>query len=587
MLPFICGAINMYRNFLLMTIPSWVLCSALYAQSISTEEFSGEMLIKPPTTGWLTNGGDLYNQRYSPLTQINQDNVDEIEPLWHINLDGSGVGPQYSAEAQPLVHEGVIFVITGANDVFAIDVETGEQLWKYEANLDRAISTICCGWVSRGVGLGEGKVFVGQLDGKLLALDEKTGEILWSTQAERWQEGFTITSAPLYYDGMVITGFAGAEYGVRGRVKAYDSDDGSLIWTFYTIPGPGEVGYESWPQTGIAWEHGGATVWQTPAIDPELGLVYFSTGNAGPDFYGGGRPGDNLFAVSIVAVDVETGEYRWHYQQVHHDIWDFDSPNPVILFDANYDGVERKGIVEVSKTGWAYILDRETGEPLIGIEELPVPQDLRQATAPTQPYPVGDALVPQHIEIAPEGYKLVNQGRIFTPFWTEMQLGKPAATGGANWPPSSYDPINQTLYVCATDTTHLFTGGVDESPELGERYVGGVFVRGPTPRAGILAALDVTTNRLRWQQAWLDQCYSGTVVTAGGLLFVGRNDGRLTALDSDDGSKLWEFQTEAGMNTTVTVFEHLGTQYVVAYAGGSLFAQSQRGDNLWLFALGD
>ena len=576
---------DIHKNFLLIVISSWMLCGTLCAQSVSTEEFSGKMLIRPPTTGWLTNGGDLYNQRYSPLTQINRDNVDGLKPLWSINLDGSGVGAQYSAEAQPLVHEGVIFLITGANDVFAIDVETGEQIWKYEANLDRTISTVCCGWTSRGVGLGEGKVFIGQLDGKLLALNEKTGEIIWSTQAERWQEGFTITSAPLYYDGMVITGFAGAEYGVRGRVKAYDSDDGSLIWTFYTIPGPGEIGYESWPQTGAAWEHGGATVWQTPAIDPELGLVYFSTGNAGPDFYGGGRPGDNLFAVSIVAIDVETGEYRWHYQQVHHDIWDFDSPNPVVLFDASYDGVERKGIVEVSKTGWAYILDRETGEPLIGIEERPVPQDLRQATAPTQPYPVGDALVPQHIEIAPEGYKLVNQGRIFTPFWTEMQLGKPAATGGANWPPSSYDPIGQTLYVCATDTTHLFTGGVDESPELGERYVGGVFVRGPTPRAGILAALDVTTNRLRWRQAWLDQCYSGTVVTAGGLLFVGRNDGRLTALDSDDGSKLWEFQMEAGMNTTVTVFEHLGAQFVVAYAGGSLFSQSQRGDDLRLFAL--
>ena len=546
---------DIHKNFLLIVISSWMLCGTLCAQSVSTEEFSGKMLIRPPTTGWLTNGGDLYNQRYSPLTQINRDNIDGLKPLWSINLDGSGVGPQYSAEAQPLVHEGVIFVITGANDVFAIDVETGEQFWKYEANLDRSIATICCGWVSRGVGLGEGKVFVGQLDGKLLALDEKTGEILWSTQAERWQEGFTITSAPLYYDGMVITGFAGAEYGVRGRVKAYDSDDGSLIWTFYTIPGPGEIGYESWPQTGTAWEHGGATVWQTPAIDPELGLVYFSTGNAGPDFYGGGRPGDNLFAVSIVAVDVETGEYRWHYQQVHHDIWDFDSPNPVVLFDANYDGVERKGIVEVSKTGWAYILDRETGEPLVGIEERPVPQDSRQATALTQPYPIGDALVPQHIEIAPEGYKLVNQGRIFTPFWTE--------------------------------TTHVFTGGVDESPELGERYVGGVFVRGPTPRAGILAALDVTTNRLRWRQAWLDQCYSGTVVTAGGLLFVGRNDGRLTALDNDDGSKLWEFQMEAGMNTTVTIFEHLGAQYVVAYAGGSFFAKSPRGDSLWLFALGD
>jgi PQQ-dependent dehydrogenase (methanol/ethanol family) len=363
-----------------------------------------------PTTAWPTNGGDVYNRRYSPLMQINRDNVAQLKAVWRARLNGSGTGVRYSGEAQPIVHDGVIYIITGADDVFAVSVETGATLWTYEAKLNEKINTVCCGWTSRGVGFGDGKVFVGQLDGKLLALDQRTGAVVWSIQAERWEEGYTITSAPLYYDGLVITGFAGAEYGVRGRVKAYDAKDGSLKWTFYTIPGPGEFGHETWPKDSDVWEHGGATVWQTPAVDPQLGLIYFSTGNPGPDFNGAVRAGDNLFATSIVAVEARTGKYRWHFQQVHHDLWDFDAPNPVVLFDIEIGGRARKALAQASKTGWVYILDRISGRPLIGIEERPVPQEPRQLTSRTQPHPVGDAFVPQSMAIAPEGFRLVNQG---------------------------------------------------------------------------------------------------------------------------------------------------------------------------------
>ena len=203
------------------------------------------------------------------------------------------------------------------------------------------------------------KIFVGQLDGVLKALDAETGEQVWSIQAESWEEGYTITSAPLYFDGMVISGFAGAEFAARGRVKAYDAADGSLLWTFYTVPAPGELGSDTWPADSDAWETGGGTVWHTPAVDPELGLIYFSTGNPGPDYNGAIRPGDNLFTASIVALDAYSGEYRWHFQQVHHDIWDFDAPNPVVLFDLEYEGVLRKGLAQAGKTGWVYILDRD------------------------------------------------------------------------------------------------------------------------------------------------------------------------------------------------------------------------------------
>ncbi|MCC6630967.1 MAG: PQQ-binding-like beta-propeller repeat protein [Gammaproteobacteria bacterium] len=553
-----------------------------------SDAFSAPALIQPPREGWRTNGGSYYNQRFSPLTAIDRSNVAQLKGVWRTHLNGSGVDPQYSGAAQPIVHEGRIFIVTGANDVFALDVATGSIAWTYAAKLDPAISTVCCGWTNRGAGLGEGKLFFGALDGRLVALDEKTGKEVWSVQAERWQDGYSITSAPLYYDGMVITGFAGAEFGVRGKVKAFDARNGKPLWTFHTIPGPGEIGHDTWPANSNAWQKGGGTVWQTPAVDPSLGLIYFSTGNPGPDFNGAVRPGDNLFSASIVAVEARTGKYRWHFQQVHHDIWDYDAPSPVVLFDATVDGVARKGLAQVGKTGWAYILDRVTGKPLIGIDERPVPQEPRQATAATQPYPRGDAIVPQHVDIAPEGYELVNGGRIFTPFFgAKGVIASPSLFGGANWPPSSYDPARHQLFVCASDVPGNFTGGhTDNEPTpVGKEYLGGAVGFAALPRSGIFAALDVRTNKLVWRQRWLDQCYSGSVATASGLVFVGRNDGRLTALDSDNGRMLWQFQTGAGMNSTASVFESGGKQYVVAYSAGNVLAGTAKGDSVWLFGL--
>jgi alcohol dehydrogenase (cytochrome c) len=549
--------------------------------------FAGSDLTTLPSSGWLTNGGDLFNRRYSPLTQINADNVAGLKAVWRTRLNGSGVGAMYSGEAQPIVHEGVLYVVTGADDVFAISVESGEILWTYSANLDPEIDVICCGWTSRGVALGDGRVYVGQLDGKLVALDQRSGAMLWSVQAERWQEGFSITSAPLYYDGLVVTGFAGAERGIRGRVKAFDARSGSLAWTFYTVPGPGEVGHDSWPSTNDVWQHGGASVWQTPAVDPELGLLYFSTGNPGPDFNGAVRAGDNLFSASIVAVEARTGAYRWHFQQVHHDLWDYDAPNPVVLFDIEIGGEARKALAQASKTGWVYILDRVTGRPLLGIEERPVPQEPRQATAPTQPFPVGDAFVPHFVAIAPEGFRLVNEGRIFTPFWTEPVVIRPGQGGGANWAPSSYDPRTGYLYVCASNRAGVFSGGDTdyEIPPDGESYIGGAFGSIAFGVTGIFAALDMRTNRLVWQQEWPERCYSGSVATATGLVFVGRSDGRLTALDSTSGALLWAFQTGAGVNAPASIFEHEGQQYVVVLSAGSLFAGSPHGDSVWLFSL--
>ncbi len=561
------------------------------ARLVRSPAFTAPQLLALPTTQWITNGGNLFNQRYSPLTLINRTNVGKLKALWRTGM-GSGAKPGNSGQTQILEYKGTLYVSNGANDVLAVDVLTGKIRWAYRAHLDpRAGNPI--GRSNRGVAMGDGMIYIGQLDGKIVALDQGTGKVAWSVQGERWQDGYDITAAPLYYDGLVITGFSGGEMGIRGSVKAYDARTGKLRWTFDTIPGPGQVGHDTWPAHSDAWKHGGGPVWQTPAVDPQLGLIYFSTGNPGPNLNGSVRPGNNLFTVSIVALEARTGKLRWYFQEVHHDLWDYDAPNPVILFDAKVNGRMRKGLVQVGKTGWAYILDRVTGKPLLGIVERPVPQEPRQDTSPTQPYPIGDAIVPQEIAIPPEGAPLVpgtakipNHGRIFTPFWTNEVIVKPSTSGGANWPPSSYDPRTHLLYVCASDKISTFVVAKHLGKPTPDRvYMGGHFGQAQSNADGIFAALDVRTNRLAWRQEWPEPCYSGSIVTAGGLLFVGHSDGRLTALDSSDGAQLWQFQTDAGVNTTATTFEYRGRQYVVVQAGGGVFANGRRGDGIWEFSL--
>jgi glucose dehydrogenase len=294
------------------------------AQRESGQDFSGTKLTAPPTANWPTNGGNLYNQRYSPLKTITRDNVAQLKGVWRARLNGSGTAPQYSGFATPIVHEGVAYISTGANDVFALSLDGGEVLWQYEAKLDPNITSVCCGWNNKGVAVSDDKVFIGRLDGQLVALNRSTGKVAWSIQAERWQENFSITAPSMSgrqkdrpydsLDGMVLIGFAGGDRGTRSRLKAFDAKDGRLIWTFYTIPGPGEPGHDTWPKDNDSWKYGGAAIWQTPAVDLDLGLVYFSTGNAAPDYNGAFRAGDNLYAASMLAIELKTGKYRWHFQ---------------------------------------------------------------------------------------------------------------------------------------------------------------------------------------------------------------------------------------------------------------------------------
>jgi quinohemoprotein ethanol dehydrogenase len=566
--------------------------------------FSAEDLMKEPEDAWLTNGGTLMNQRYSPLDEIDTGNVADLKGVWMADLAGSGVAGKYSAEAQPIVYEGVMYVPTGADDVFAVSVETGKIIWRYQAKLDQKINSVCCGWLSRGVALGDGKVYLGQLDGTLVALDQKTGQRVWQTAVGDWQKGYTITAAPLYYDGMVITGVSGGEFSIRGRVQAYDAKTGKEVWRFYTVPGPGEQGHDTWPKDNDSWQHGGAPVWQTPAVDPELGLLYFSTGNASPDLDGSRRKGDNLFAASIVAVDAKTGKYRWHFQQVHHDIWDYDGPSPVVLFDVEIDGDEHKGIAEASKTGWLYMLDRETGKPLLPIEEKPVPQLASQATSKTQPIPSYPPFFSHDVTAedvasiqkladanAKNGAKpKVVKGRIFTPFGEQITVIAPGPQGGTNWQPTSYNPKTGMFYVCAMRSVSGYSSKNEELP-AGKRGqtadLGSVFTTtGFGSQVGHFLAIEASTGEIKWQKRWPESCYAGSVTTGGNLVFVGRNGGELQAYNAETGEgPLWSFQTGAGANTTATVFEYDGKQHLAFLAGGNALAATPHGDNLWLFSL--
>ena len=566
-----------------LAIAMLLLPTSVVAQTVrpTTQE------LKDATSGgqdWITYGGALNNQRYSTLNQVNTTNVQSLQGAWMTRL-GSGDGSKYRFEPDPIVVDGIMYVPTGNDDIFALDAKTGRKLWEYTSDIPQVNDLICCGWDNRGVAVGDGKVFSGQLDGSFVALDQKTGKVLWRTQLEDYHDGYSITGATRYYDGLIFTGMAGGENGIRGRVYALDANTGAEVWRFYTVPAPGEFGSDTWPANSDAWMHGGATVWQAVAIDPSLGMLYFSTGNAGPDADGSVRPGDNLFATSILALDYKTGQYKWHFQQTHHDIWDYDSPSPVVLFDQTYNGQVRKGIYECSKTGWCYFLDRTNGQPLIGMVETPVGQEPRQATAATQPYPVGDAITNQCPDPLPQ---FPVTGCAFAPFWDVPVLMRPGfgGLGGTEWSPTAYSPQTGFVYVNAG----MQDGTLAAAPQpfvLGKRYSSNSSATAlGAPIKSTFTALDSRTNKIAWQKVEDGQQGYGALSTAGGLVFRGKLDGNLVAEDAQTGDDLWSFQTGWGISAPPMTYSIDGTQYVTVAAGGNRGGVTTLdGDAVWTFSL--
>jgi alcohol dehydrogenase (cytochrome c) len=389
----------------------------------------------------------------------------------------------------------------------------------------------------------------------------------------------SISSAPRYYDGLVFIGTSGGEFGARGRVYALDAQTGNEVWRFYTIPAAGEIGSDTWP-AGDAYLHGGGDVWQTPAIDPDLGLIYFSTGSPAPHFDGSARAGDNLFTDSIVALDYKTGQYRWHFQEVHHDIWDYGALSPVVLFDT-VSG--RRSLYQCSRTGWCYFLDRMNGQPLFGISEKPVPQESHQLTALTQPYPVGDATAAQCGEPIPG----VSTGCLFDPFWDLQVTIRPGASGGGSWAPTAYDPRTNFVFVHSFNRNSAYSAR-PQAFTPGSRYESGSAVApGGSAFAWTLSAVDASTNTIAWQHSGAGEAGYGALATGGGLVFAVQVDGQLIAYDARSGKQLWQFQTGWGITAPPISWSADGVQYITVLAGGNAESgpPSEDGDAVWTFAL--
>src|ERR1700748_770522 len=450
--------------------------------------FTSDELAAGVGKNWITNGGNLSNDRYSSLNEINTENVGQLKGDFVTKIGKEATSAKFSAEGQTLEYEGTMYISDGADDVFAMSSKTGRVLWTYEPHLppDPLGEVVCCGWDNRGVAIGDGMVFDSQLNGDQVALNQETGKVVWNTAVVKPGSGYSITSAPLYYDGKVYVGGSGGEDGLRGRLTALDAKTGKVDWRFYTTPSPKETGGDTWPDNG-SYKHGGASLWNTPSVDPKLNEIYFSTSNASP-WVGKEREGENLFTSSIVALNAETGEYKWHYQQVHHDIWDFDSPSPTVLFTGEMTGEKREAIGDPSKPGWVSLLDRKTGKPIYPIPEVKVPQDPSQKTWPTQPEPTMEPFSP--IETTPEAIEKTEEGvagdnpvpkivgsKVFTPMASDpssINLVANAAVGGDNWPPSSFDPEKDMYVVCSqSGALGLVTPPkLEHQKKPGESYIG-------------------------------------------------------------------------------------------------------------------
>ena len=525
-------------------------------------------------------GGDLGNKNYSTLSQVNRKNIRQLGGAWVTHLEG-GSTAQYQ-ECTVVAQDGVLYVQTTQQNVFAVNGKTGEIIWKTAVGNPKATTDM------RGVGLGQGLVFSTSGANIAYALDQQTGAIVWQTpllnEPMNGLSPGTLAAAVTYYDGLVYIGQNGSTSGARGHAYALDAATGEIAWTFWSCPGPGEYGNDTW--AGTSWETGGAVPWVHPAIDPDLGLLYWTFGNPYPRTDGSSRAGANLFANTLVALDLKTGTRRWHFQSVHHDLWDCDNVMAPVLADLEIDGRVRKVVVYGSKAGMFYILDRVTGDPVQGVEERPVPQDPRQVTWPTQPFPAGDSFVPQQFPSDGDQTRPVPfypQGHIFTPAWDRATIIFPGAVGGGNWAYDSFSLDTGYVYVgySLIDTAYSNADGgrVNTARPYGEYFGGG------------LAAMDPRTNTVVWRKPsqWWLSLGTGVLTTAGRLIFQGRPDGTLAALDDATGEDLWSWQCGAGACTCPISYEIDGEQYIAILAGGEWEPFGDLvpyGDGLWAFKLG-
>ncbi len=441
----------------------------------------------------------MQGRHYSSLSQIDTSNVRQLQARWAVPMPGNGI-----VEAVPLVVDGVMYTTGAPGQVFALDARTGRQVWRYQRT-QKVVNPYESNRVNRGVAVLGNRVFAGTLDGALIALDLRTGALLWELQVADTLQGYSITSAPLVVKDKIVTGVAGGEYGIRGFVDAYDPASGNRLWRFYTIPGPGEFGHDTWE--GDSWKEGSGATWLTGTFDPELNTLFWPVGNPGPDINGDVRKGDNLFTCSVLALDPDTGQRKWHYQLVHHPLWDMDISSAPILADINVNGRAIKAVAQPTKQGFLYVFDRVTGLPVWPIEERPVEKGNVPGEwySPTQPFPLKppsyarngvaeDDLINFTPAMRDQALTIISKykiGPVFTPP-VESKLDGPLATltlgtasGGTNWPGGSYDPETHIVYAFACNACLTPIGLVKSPKDVSDmNYIAGTAGQEPRMRTG-------------------------------------------------------------------------------------------------------
>ena len=488
---------------------------------------------------WLMYSGQYNSQRHSRLTAIDKSNVDQLEVKWVKQLETLA-----DVETTPLVVDGVMYLTQSPSNVIALDAATGSQFWTYEHTLPEKLA-LCCGRQNRGVAILGETLFLGTLDAKLIALDAKTGAVQWEVQSADPATGYSKTAAPLVIGDKVISGIAGGEYGIRGFLDAYDANTGELVWRFYTIPGEGEPHNDTWEDD--SWKTGGAPTWITGAYDPDLNLVYWGTGNPGPDWNGEAREGDNLYSDSVIALDADTGELKWHFQFTPHDVHDWDATQIPILIDIEFDGRPRKLMLFPNRNAFFYVLDRVTGEFLRGT-----------------PF----AMQTWAERIDENGRPIRIPGMLPN---EEGVLVYPSINGAANWWSNTYSPRTELLYVVTYDGAETFFIGEDEYVP-GELFVGGGADRYVPQEtyASMIRALDPRTGDTRWEFSLQPKTQSGLLSTASDLVFGGSVDGYFYALDAVNGTELWRINVGGNVKAAPISYMVGTVQYVTVAAGNSI-----------------
>ena len=490
------------------------------------------------STQWPTYSGDYTGRRHSPLTQIKPRNVHRLVPQWTFQSGTTARGRGF--ETNPLVFNGVLYVTGPNNYAWALDARTGRPFWEYRRDLPSDLTYGARAPVNRGFGMLGQRLFMVTLDAHLLAFDRTTGSILWDTVLADYRVGHAATAAPLVIEGKVIVGISGGEYPTRGFVDAYDPETGLRIWRFYTVPSPGERGSETWPDDAQILARGGGATWMTGSYDPELDLIYWGVGNPNPDFYGDSRPGDNLYTSSLIALDAATGTLRWHYQFTPHDLYDWDSAHVPVLADLSIGGKPRKVVMVANRNGFFYVLDRTTGELLLG----------KPFTETTWAR-----------EIGPDGRPIVlNDG---------SKGCLPDMWGGTNFMPPSYHPALAMLFVTARETCAIYAPQEPEQLTPGAWNIGGVVWVESDQGYGALRAIDVRTGERKWQFRYPTPTIAGVTTTASGLVFAGDNEGNFIAFDARTGKPLWHYQTGAPIWGAGAVTFMLDDRQLVLIPSGS------------------